>query len=327
MAAVRSRRFRCLRVLTIWCIALFCSRGSAQTLAPNALVATELPSNTPPADFVFQKRVDEVNLLFTVVDHKGRFISDLKLDDLQLLDNQRPPDKIHAFQQETDLPLRVALVVDISGSVTSRFKYEQDSAIEFFRKILRPTVDKAMVIGFNQTMHFEQGFTNDVPALRRAVTRLKPSGETALYDAIAFAADKLRKDSEPGTRKIIILISDGENNMSKAIMNDSEQAALRAEAPIYSLSTNELREDEYTKGEATLQLLSRYTGGELLRAHDKGEVARAFKQVEKALRSQYILSYKPAEFAADGHYRQVALSTRKSHLKVECRRGYFAPKE
>jgi VWFA-related protein len=169
--------------------------------------------------------------------------------------------------------------------------------------------------------------TNDVLALKRAVTHLRPDGETALYDAIIFAADKLRKDSERGTRKVIILISDGDNNNGKAIMNDAQQAALRAEAPIYCLSTNTFHDGDYSKGEATLELLSRYTGGELLPARDRSDVARAFKQVEQALRSQYVLSYKPAGFAPDGRYRQVALSAHKPKLKVECRHGYFAPKE
>jgi Ca-activated chloride channel family protein len=262
-----------------------------------------------------------------VVDRKGRFVSNLKLDDLELLDNKQPPDKVHAFQQESDLPLRVALVVDISGSISARFKYEQAAAVEFFKKILRPNTDKALVVGFNQKVHFEQDLTNDVPALKRAVTHLKPDGETALYDAIIFAADKLRKDSERGTRKVIILISDGDNNNGKAIMNDAQQAALRAEAPIYCLSTNTFHDGDYSKGEATLELLSRYTGGELLPARDRSDVARAFKQVEQALRSQYVLSYKPAGFAPDGRYRQVALSAHRPKLKVECRHGYFAPKE
>jgi VWFA-related protein len=109
-------------------------------------------------------------------------------------------------------------------------------------------------------------------------------------------------------------------------MNDAQQAALRAEAPIYCLSTNTLQDNNYTRGEATPELLSRFTGGELLRAHDRVDVAKAFKQVEQALRSQYVLSYKPADFAPDGRYRQVALSAHKQNLKVECQHGYYAPK-
>jgi VWFA-related protein len=313
-------------VVVVTCFVLLCVPAVAQSPDLPAIIA-DAKSDALSADFVFQTRVDEVRLLFTVVDHKGKFIRDLKLDDLQLLDEQRPPDKINAFQQETNLPLRVALLVDISASVTDRFKYEQQAAIEFFKKILRPSVDKAMVIGFNENVHFEQDLTNNVEALKAAVKRLKPHGNTAIFDAIVFASNKLRVESDKNTRKVIVLISDGENNGGRAIMNDAQQAALRAEAPIYSLSANDLDGGGYTKGEATLELLSRNTGGEILPAHEKTEVAHAFKQVEQALRSQYVLAYKPAEFVPDGRYRRVALTSRKPKLNVECRHGYYASKE
>jgi VWFA-related protein len=278
-----------------------------------------------PADFIFHKRVDEVNLLFTVVDKGGNFISNLQLEDFSLLDDRRPPEKIHAFHQESDLPLRVALVVDLSGSVTYQFKNEQQAAVMFFKKILRPAMDQAAVIGFNEKVSLLQDFTNDVNALKAAVYGLKPDGETALFDAIVFAGEQLRRNSTDGTRRAIILISDGDNNHSRSIMNDAQHAAIRADAPIYSLSTNLVLHKEYPPGQATLELLSRYTGGELLSARERGEVTRAFRKVEKALRSQYVLSYKPADFVQDGRYRQVALSAKKSKLRVECRHGYFAP--
>ncbi|MGZ4815488.1 MAG: VWA domain-containing protein [Terriglobales bacterium] len=299
--------------------------ATPQIAAPETTISALNVNDSQPADFVFQKRVDEVNLLFTVVDKKGRFISNLELTDFELLDDQRPPEKIHSFQRESNLPLNVALLVDMSGSVTQRFKYEQQSAIEFLKKILRPDLDKAMVVGFNQTVNLEQDFTNEVASLQRAIDQLRPSGTTALYDAVVFAADKLRHQGQKGTRKIIILISDGENNSSHAIMNDAQLAALRAEAPIYALSTNRL-DNEYPKGEAILELLSRYTGGEILPAREKSEVARAFRQVEEALRSEYVLSYKPADLQLDGRYRVVNLNAKRPALKVECRRGYYAPR-
>src|ERR1700744_3041000 len=222
----RLSNFFLLALASLGCCAVVCPPAAAQALTSPGIIASNLNAPSAAADFVFQKRVDEVNLLFTVVDRKGRFVSNLKLDDLQLLDNKQPPDKVHAFQQETDLPLRVALVVDISGSVTLRFKYEQEAAIEFFKKIMRPKMDKAMVVGFNQKVHFEQELTSDVAALNKAVKRLKPEGETALFEALVVAADKWRRDPEPGTRKVIILISDGDNNAGKTIMNDAQQAAL-----------------------------------------------------------------------------------------------------
>jgi VWFA-related protein len=298
-------------------------------LAQSSAALVEAAANNDPttSDIVIKKRVDEVNLLFTVVDTKGRFINKLQLGDFNLLDDQRPPERVRAFQQETDLPLRVALLIDISGSVTSRFKFEQESASNFLKKILRPATDQAFVIGFDDRVHLEQDFTSNVSALSAAVHRLKPQGATALFDAMVFAANKLRQNSEPGTRRVIVLISDGVNNNGYRYMHEAEEAALRAEAPIYALSTNQLSNNDYNKGEATLELLSRYTGGELLPAHESREVVHAFRQVEEALRSQYVVSYKPADFEPNGKYRQIAVQVRNRKFNVECRRGYFAPRD
>jgi Ca-activated chloride channel family protein len=183
------------------------------------------------------------------------------------------------------------------------------------------------VVGFNHKVFLTQDLTNNVGALSAAVHSLKPDGETALFDALVFACDKLRKSAEPGTRKLVILISDGQNTGGLKMMHEADEAALRAEAPIYTLSTNQFQRGEYSKGEAVLELLSRYTGGELLAAQDAKQVVKAFRQLEDALRSQYVVSYKPADFEPNGSYRTIALSTRKPKLKVECRRGYFAPRD
>ena len=316
------RPFRFIAILILY---LF---GSMSSMAQSLAAIGEAASNkVTESDIVIKKRVDEVNLLFTVVDDKGRFINKLQLQDFNLLDDQRPPERVRAFQQETDLPLRVALVIDISGSVTQRFKFEQESACNFLKKVLRPASDKALVIGFNTYPHLEQDLTNDISALTAAVHRLKPQGDTALFDAVVFAANKLHQAAEPGTRTIVVLISDGDNNNGYRYMHEAEEAALRAEAPVYALSTNQLAYHDYNKGEATLELLSRYTGGELLPAHESRDVVRAFRQVEEALRSQYVLSYKPAEFEPNGKYRKIAVQVRNRKFNVECRRGYFAPRE
>jgi VWFA-related protein len=298
-------------------------------LSPWAPAQEEQPGGTPaePSDLTIKKRVDEVNLLFTVVDKKGRFVNQLQLDDFHLLDANLPPERIRNFQRESDLPLRVALVIDLSGSITRRFKFEQQTAAIFLKKILRPQTDKAMVIGFDDRARIEQDLTNDVPALRDAIRRMNPTGETALYDALVLAANHLRKNSELGTRRVIVLISDGDDNHSSKRMHEAQEAAMKAEVAVYTLSTNILVGADYTKGEAVLELLARYTGGELLPAHDSAGVTQAFKQVQEALRSQYVISYKPAEFQRNGSYRQIALTVRDRKLRVECRHGYFAPHE
>lgn len=300
---------------------------------PSTAIAQLATAVTPPlvdpsaSETVIKKRVDEVNLLFTVVDGKGRFVKKLQLEDFQLLDDQRPPERIRAFHQESDLPMRVGLLIDISGSITQRFKFEQQSAIKFLKKIVRPGRDKVFVVGFTNVPSLEQDLTDDTTALAAAVHRLKPGGNTALYDAVVFAANKLKQSVEPDTRRVIILISDGDSNAGYRYMHEAEEAALKAEAPIFALSTNSTKKSNYTRGDAVLELLSKHTGGELLPANESTEVVHAFRQVEDALRSQYVVSYKPADFQLDGRYRQIALAVRNQKLTVECRRGYFAPHE
>ncbi|HWR16560.1 MAG TPA: VWA domain-containing protein [Terriglobales bacterium] len=316
---------RTLRFALIACISITVMPGlelRGQVPPQPSIAALNNTEAFTEDSFTYKKRVDEVQLLFTVVDRKGRFISNLTMHDFEVLDDHRPPERIHTFEQES---LRVVLLIDISGSVNYRFKFEKEAANAFFKKILRPAVDKAMVVGFNQKPHLEQGFTNDLKKLTNALQNLKVEGDTALYDAVVFASEQLRKQPELGTRNIIVLISDGVSNGDHAIMRDAQEAALRAEAPIYALSSND--STEYTQGEAVLALLSRFTGGELLSAYRDEEVARAFKKVEQALRSQYVLAYKPAEFQSDGRYRTLSLNSRNPKLRVECRKGYFAPRD
>ena len=145
--------------------------------------------------------MDEVNLVFTAVDKHGRFIKDLPKDAFELLDNSAAPQSIGYFQQQSNLPLRVALLIDLSDSVRSRFKFEQEAASLFLKKILRPGKDEAFIVGFDSRPHLEQEMTGDVQKLSKAIRRLMPGGDTALYDAVMFASNKLEKQS---TRGVVI---------------------------------------------------------------------------------------------------------------------------
>jgi VWFA-related protein len=273
------------------------------------------------------KRVDEVSLLFTVTDSKGHFVTDLNASDLQVFDNRMPPESIRQFQKQSDLPLRVGLVIDLSESITSRFKFEKKAAAMFLKKSLRPT-DQAFVVGFNDRVQLAHDFTNDSAALGASLQKMKAGGNTSLYDAIAFACHKLQEQPRDRlARKVLILITDGQDTSSKGILADAQQAAARADTAIFALSTNDLSHDEYPKGEAVLELLTRYAGGQILAARETAELSRAFAQVEDALRSQYSLAYKPANFTPDGSYRTIELRCAKPKLRVQCRRGYFAPRD
>ena len=281
-----------------------------------------------PASETIRTRVDEVNVVFTVSDASGKFISHISLDDLQLLDNRRAPELISYFQQQSDLPLRVGVLVDLSDSITDRFAYEKKAAIAFLQKVLRPQVDQAFLVGFASRVTLYHDFTSDIGALSEAVREMQAGGNTRLYDAIRFASAKLGGAPGPALmRRAIILITDGEDTRSKTIMYDAIQSALHAETVIYALSSNDLADRDYPVGEAALELITRPTGGGVLPAHSKSEIARAFDKVKDALRKQYAIGYKPADFKPDGTFRTIQIVPRHNKLRVQCRRGYFTARE
>lgn len=273
-------------------------------------------------------RVDEVNLVFTVTKAGGRFVSKLSLNDLDVLDNQRAPERINYFRQQADMPLRVALLVDLSDSIVSRFQYEKRAAAAFLKKVLRPEIDQAFLVGFASEVKLVQDSSSDIDKLAGGLRRMKVGGNTKLYDAIEFASAKLRRESDAGaTRRAIVIISDGVDTYSRALMHDATQSALHAETMLYALSTNDVQQDGYGKGEAVLDLLTRPTGGVVLPANTEGRMTRAFSTLKEALHSQYVIAYKPAQFERDGRFRSIKVVPRNPHLVVNCRRGYFAPRE
>src|SRR5215468_9197805 len=187
----------CLVVL--WIAGLF-PAAVAQT-PPAAYVAgttSTLPGpNDDPQDSVLtiRKRVDEVNVLFIATDKRGRFVRNLNQNDFSFLDDHKPVQSIVNFRRETDLPLKMGLLIDVSGSVHTRFDFEQDAATSFLQHVLRPGFDKAFVMGFNGTRDLTQDFTDNVADLSRGVRALREGGGTALYDAIYGACrDKLLKE-------------------------------------------------------------------------------------------------------------------------------------
>jgi Ca-activated chloride channel family protein len=296
-----------------------------ESLLPNASAA---PASALTEVETIRARVDEVNVVFTVSDASGRFVSQISLNDLDVLDNRRAPERISYFQQQSDLPLRVGVLVDLSDSITERFAYEKKAALTFLQKVLRPQIDEAFLVGFASRVILYQDFTSDVGALSNAVQEMRTGGDTRLYDAIRFASAKLGRASGPALmRRAIILITDGEDTRSQTIMYDAIQSALHAETVVFALSSNYLTNREYPHGEAVLELIARPTGGGVLPAHSKSEIARAFDKVKEALRNQYAIGYKPAEFKPDGTFRAIQIVPRQNKLRVQCRRGYFAPRE
>ena len=303
---------------------------SAGAQEPAELKQYDVPPTATETEFTgltITKRVDVVNVVFTVTDGKGHFISNLPQSSFQLLDNHQAPQTIEYFQQQSNLPLRVALLIDLSDSIRGRFKFEQDAASAFLKKVLRPGKDEAFVVGFDQHVHVIQETTGDVGRLSGSIHHMNPGGNTALYDAIIRASNKLRSTGGGITRKAIILVSDGVDTASKSALNDAIAAAEKAEAIVYVLSTNDLRESKHPRGDTIMDLIAKPTGGHILPAREKGDLKDGFASIEKALRSQYAMGYHPADFKSDGAFRAIEVIPDKPTFKVQCRRGYFAPRE
>jgi len=219
------------------------------------------------------------------------------------------------------------LLVDASNSVRDRFKFEQEAAIEFLNAIIRRRYDKAFVIGFDATPEVTQDFTDDTSGLSAGVRMLRPGGGTALYDALYFACrDKLLKQEQTGpVRRAIILLTDGEDNLSHVTREEAIEMAQRAEVIVYTISTN--ISGMKSKGDKVLERIAEATGGRAFFPFQMRDVADAFLSIQEELRSQYAVAYKPADFAANGRYRTIEILAQDRNLKVRTRKGYYAPKQ
>lgn len=274
-----------------------------------------------------KKRVDEVNLLFIATDKHGKFVRNLNQTDFSILDDHKPPQSILEFHRETDLPLEMGLLIDVSGSVRSRFDFEQDAATGFLKQVLRRGFDKAFVMGFNSHSQITQDFTDSPTLLSVGINHLHSGGGTALYDAIYRAArEKFLKDHpDHPARKAIIIISDGEDNQSEYSRTQAIEMAQRAEVIIYAISTDD--SGLILRGDQVLEQLAEATGGRAFFPYKTKDITHAFAAIEDELRSQYAISYKPADFDADGRFRTIEITTLKKDLQVRARKGYFAPRQ
>jgi Ca-activated chloride channel homolog len=307
-------------------------RAQVNYLAPsNSLVSAPASSfdSSLPDDSVLtiKKRVDEVNVLFIATDKHGKFVRNLDAKDFAILDDHKPPQSIVNFRRETDLPIEMGLLIDTSGSVRGRFDFEQDAAVTFLQNTVRPNFDKAFVVGFNGQSKMMQSFTDNAALLSAAVHRLQDGGGTALYDAIYRAChDNLIKDREDHpSRRAIVVVSDGEDNQSEFSEAQAIEMAQRAEVIIYAISTDD--SGLVLRGDKVLQRIADATGGRAFFPFKMKDIKNSFSAIEDELRSQYIVSYHPADFEADGRYRPIEITALKKDLQVRSRRGYYAPRQ
>lgn len=334
LAALLRATFFCVATLCVVTVCVAPSR--AQSYAPgapslsdyNAASSAAGNSDDPQgAILTLHARVNEVNVLFIATDKHGKFVRDLNQADFSILDDHKPPQAILNFRRETDLPLHLGLLVDVSGSVDGRFDFEQNAATSFLEHTVRTGFDEAFVVGFNSHSQMAQDYTDDVKLLSVGVHKLHDGGGTALYDAVYHACkEKFLKDRpDHPVRKAIVIVSDGEDNQSEVSRAQAIEMAQRSEVIIYAISTDD--SGLVMRGDKVLEQLAEATGGRAFFPFKMKDITRSFAAIEDELRSQYVVSYKPANFDADGRYRSIEISSLKKDLQVRARKGYFAPQQ
>jgi VWFA-related protein len=278
--------------------------------------------------YTITQQVNEVDLVFTVSDKHGRFIKDLNQNDFALLDDQKAPERIYSFTRQTNLPLRVGILIDTSTSIRRRFQFEQQATTEFLLQTLKPATDKAFIQGFDVTPDYKQDWTSNLDLLTTGINALRPGGGTALFDAVYSACrDKLldvARGQEP-VRKAMVLVSDGDDNQSHAYLDDAIKECQRAETIVYTISTN--TSPSRDRGDDILQKIAEATGGRAFFPKSLDDMPSSFQAIQEELRSQYALVYKPADFQANGAFRTIYLFCLDRRYLVRARKGYFAPRQ
>jgi len=273
----------------------------------------------------FTSDVTRVQLLFTVSDKKGRFVSDLTKQDFEIFESKKPQ-SITEFTAETDLPLRLAILVDTSNSIRDRFKFQQEAATDFVNTVIRQGEDKAVIVSFDTSAELVADLTGDTQKLANAIQSLRPGGGTALYDAIFFACrDKLMQDQPKFKfRRAMVILSDGEDNESRWTREQALEMAHKADVVIYAISTN--RSGTETDGDKVLKYYSEQTGGQAFFPFKAQDLSQDFENIANELRHQYNVLYKPEPLKMDGLYHPVDVKVKgRKDLIVRARHGYYAP--
>ncbi|MDE1160739.1 MAG: VWA domain-containing protein [Acidobacteriaceae bacterium] len=306
--------------------------------APQQPTATP-PTKTAPAngsvenqqvstDEPLKVTTREVDLIFTVTNHKGQFATGLQQQSFGLLDDGRPPERVLSFKQQTNLPLRVGLMIDTSSSIRQRFTFELQSATDFLLQVMHPD-DRAFVEGFDVQTNVTQDFTNRVDMLGSGIRKLRPGGGTSLFDALYKTCrdQMLTLRQDISVRKAIVMVSDGDDDYSRVEESEAIKMCQRAETIVYTISTN--TGPSRGKGDEVLQRIADATGGQAFYPTKIDDIALGFQNIEVELRSQYSLIYVPSDFKQDGSFRTIYLQIadpRYQGYQVRAKKGYFAPR-
>jgi len=306
------------------------------------------PPPTPPAQdsqAVIPIQVNLVDVLFTVLNRRNKLVPDLEKADFRVFDENKPVD-IRFFSKQTDLPLRIGMLLDTSNSIRDRLKFEQDASVNFLFSVVRRNRDEAFLMTFDDEPQIIQPFTSDTSALRDQITQTRAGGGTAIYDAIyqACSSQLSHPPRPPGdlpdvVRRVMILISDGEDNLSIHTRGDAIEMAQRTSVVIYTISTSTqweslsendpskvaARKFHLTDGDRILQDLADETGGRAFFPYHVDDLDQSFQDIGDELRNQYSIAYQPANYALDGRYHKIRVEVPEHKgYQVRARRGYYA---
>ncbi len=337
-------------------------RTGAQQSVPPPNVPSGAPTPPPPPpplypeeeDAVLEINTEVVNVLFTAQDRQRRLLTNLQAGDIKIIENDEVQE-ITAFARKIDLPLSLTVLIDTSASQERTLPEEKDAAKAFLESVVRPAKDEVAIISFTGEATLEQGMTNNVARLRRAVDNVKftpPTGyvgggvvvgtppisgtnqatlgSTAIWDAVWVTSEEVLGPAPEGTRRAIILLTDGVNTSGVKKMKEAIEAALKAEAVIYSIGIGDNYYDGVNKG--ALNKISESTGGQAFFPRDERELRDAFRQIQEEMRSQYLIAYEPTNQARDGSYRRIEVQLvnpqlQKDKVTLTHREGYFAKTE
>ena len=347
-----------IRNIIVLALVVAAVAGSAYFSADaSAQSSTAAPSSTPPPtpnpeDEEIKIDTEVVNVLFTAQDKDRRLLLGLKKEDIQILEDGKPQN-IDAFSRQVDLPMSLAILIDTSISQQRTLPEEKLAAVSFVESFIRPTKDEVAVVSFTGESTLEQGMTNNLQRLRRAIDRVqfvppagyigggvmapgtppisgqgtRIQGSTAIWDSIWVTAEEVLGPAPEKTRRAIILLSDGYNTSGTKKLDEAVLASQKAEAVIYSIGIGDNFYDGVDQG--ALKKISERTGGRAFFPRDEVELRKAFKQIEEEMRSQYLIAYEPQNQALDGSYRKIEIQIvnpelQKQKVKVTHREGYFA---
>ena len=337
-----------------WLAGIGASRAQVVQPSPASKTAAPSPTATPPIkdeDEIIKIDTEVVNVLFTAQDRSRRLLTSLKKEDVAILEDGKPQE-VNEFSRQVDLPLSLAVLIDTSASQERTLPEEKSAAISFLETVMRPAKDEVAVISFTGISTLEQGMTNNLARLRRSIERVRftpPAGyvgggvytgtppisgtagnavgSTAIWDAIWVTSDEILGPAPEKTRRAIILLTDGVDTYSRKKLDEAVQAALRAEAIIYTIGIGDNFYSGVDKG--ALNKISERTGGRAYFPRDERDLREAFQQIQEEMRSQYLLTYEPSNQTRDGAYRRIEIQLtnpqlQKDKIKVTHRQGYFA---